>query len=207
MIAVYDIGSGNVRSVVRALEKVGADVELTSDAHVVANAAGAVLPGVGALGAVMGKMRSLGADRVLERRIAGGRPVLGICVGLQVMFESGTEHGGCAGLAQLPGVVEKLPAAVVPHMGWSTVTAPKDSQLFSGINNERFYFVHSYAVLTDPAADLTEERFTPPAVSFAEHGARFVAAVEAGPLTATQFHPEKSADVGLQLLQNWLSSM
>ncbi|QOR46798.1 imidazole glycerol phosphate synthase subunit HisH [Trueperella pecoris] len=207
MIAVLDINIGNVRSVVRAFEKVGTDVELTSDPDAVMNADGLVVPGVGAMGAVMDKVRSLRADRLIERRLAGGRPVMGICVGLQIMFDGSTEHGGAEGLAQWPGTVDLLPAPIVPHMGWSPVQVPEGSTLFAGVENERFYFVHSYAVMSDPAEDFDTENFAPPLVTYAEHGARFVAAVENGPLVATQFHPEKSSDAGLQLLRNWLDSI
>lgn len=206
MIAVCDVESGNISSVVRALQHVGAQVELTADPAKIATADGAVLPGVGALGAVLEKMRARGIDRVLERRLAGGRPVLGICVGMQAMFDSGTEYGHQVGMGQLPGVVDKLQADVVPHVGWAKVEPPKNSVLFDGLADQRFYFVHSYAVQTDPAQVLTEELFEPPLVTFARHGQRFVAAVEHGPLSATQFHPEKSSDAGLQLLANWLDS-
>lgn len=206
MIAVLDTG-GNVRSVVRALEKVGARVELTTDPARLEAADGLVVPGVGAMAAVMDKVRAVGADRIIGRRLAGGRAILGICVGLQIMFDRSTEHGGAAGLGQWPGSVDLLPAPIVPHMGWTAVDVPAGSALFRGIENERFYFVHSYAVMSDPAAQLAGGRFTPPLVTFAEHGARFVAAVENGPLTATQFHPEKSADAGLRLLHNWLDTV
>ena len=207
MIAVLDIGIGNVRSVVRALHKLGANAELTSDPDALREADGLVVPGQGAMGAVMNSLKAARADRIIERRVAGGRPVLGICVGLQVMFDSSTEHGGAAGLAQWPGVVDRLPSAIVPHIGWSTVDVPPGSTLFHGIDSARFYFAHSYAVQSDPAAELTEELFDPPLVTFAEHGTRFVAAVANGPLSATQFPPEKSGDAGLELLRNWLGSI
>ncbi len=207
MIAVLDTGIGNVRSVVRALQKVGAHAELTSDPVKLRDADGLVVPGVGAMGAVMKNLRAVRGDRIIERRLAGGRPVLGICVGLQIMFDHSTEHGRAEGLAQWPGVVDLLSSDVVPHIGWSKVEVPEGSTLFKGIEDERFYFIHSYAVQSDPAAELTEELFEPPLVTFAEHGARFVAAVENGPLMATQFHPEKSSNAGLQLLRNWLDTV
>ncbi|MGV4302285.1 imidazole glycerol phosphate synthase subunit HisH [Trueperella pyogenes] len=207
MIAVLDIQSGNVRSVVRAFEKVGAEVELTADPELLMSADGLVVPGVGAMGAVMDKIRAVRADRIIERRLAGGRPVFGICVGLQVMFDKSTEHDGAEGLGQWPGTVDLLPAPIVPHMGWSMVDVPEGSSLFAGIERERFYFVHSYAVMSDPREGMDDAHFSPPLVTFADHGARFVAAVENGPLVATQFHPEKSADAGLQLLRNWLASV
>lgn len=205
-IVVMAADSGNVRSVVRALEHVGADVELTADPDAVMNADGLVVPGVGAFAAVMKKLRTVHADRLIERRIAGGQAVLGICVGLQVMFEKGTERGVHEGFGEWPGSVDLLPARIVPHMGWSPVQVAPGSELFCGIEDERFYFVHSYAVQSDPSAVLAASP-RPPLVTFAEHGTRFVAAVENGPLMATQFHPEKSGDAGAQLLRNWLATL
>ncbi|MFD1719273.1 imidazole glycerol phosphate synthase subunit HisH [Georgenia deserti] len=208
-VVVLDYGSGNVRSAVRALERVGAEVELTADPDAVLAADGLVVPGVGAFSAVMDGLRSVRGDMLVERRLAGGRPVLGICVGLQVMFTSGEENGRTAeGLGQWPGRVERLDAPVVPHMGWSPVRAPAGSVLFEGVGDERFYFVHSYAVLTDPGAALAGDNpLTPPLVTWADHGSPFVAAVENGALSATQFHPEKSGDAGAQLLRNWVASL
>ena len=208
-VVVLDYGSGNVRSAVRALERVGADVELTADARAVAEADGLVVPGVGAFAAVMEQLRAVRGDQLIERRLAGGRPVLGICVGLQVMFTAGDEHGvRTPGLDQWPGEVVRLDAPVVPHMGWSPVRAPEGSVLFDGVADERFYFVHSYAVQTDPAAALGgDSPLEPPRVTWAEHGVPFVAAVENGALSATQFHPEKSGDAGAQLLRNWVTSL
>ncbi len=209
-VVVLDYGSGNVRSAVRALERVGAAVELTADPTRAAEADGLVVPGVGAFAAVMHGLQAVGAPRLVERRLAGGRPVLGICVGMQVMFDLGVEHGTrTPGLAQWPGVVERLHADVVPHMGWSPVRPPADTDLFRGVEAERFYFVHSYAVLTDPAAALgaSGSRTRLPRVTWSEHGDRFVAAVENGALAATQFHPEKSGDAGAHLLRNWVASL
>ncbi len=206
-VVVLDYGSGNVRSAVRALERVGAQVELTADPEAVLAADGLVVPGVGAFAAVMSGLEAVRAPQLIERRLAGGRPVLGICVGLQVMFEKGTEHGvTTAGLGQWPGSVERLQAPVVPHMGWSQVRPAPGSVLFDGVGEERFYFVHSYAVQTDPAQDATGP-LPAPAVTWATHGTDFVAAVENGPLAATQFHPEKSGDAGAALLRNWLSTL
>ncbi|SED88596.1 imidazole glycerol phosphate synthase subunit HisH [Ruania alba] len=203
-VVVLDYGSGNVRSAVRALERVGAQVELTADPTAVAEADGLVVPGVGAFASVMDGLRSVGAPRMIDRRLAGGRPVLGICVGLQVLFTSSNEHradgqDGNAGLDEWSGVVERLEAPVVPHMGWSTVEPPAGSALFAGIEHERFYFVHSYAARNAP-------EFV--AVTWSQHGdTRFVAAAENGPLQATQFHPEKSGDAGAELLRNWLGTL
>jgi glutamine amidotransferase len=205
-VVVLDYGFGNVRSAVRALERVGADVELTADPHRAAEADGLVVPGVGAFAAVMDGLRAVRGDQIIDRRLAGGRPVLGICVGMQVMFEAGDEHGvRTEGLGEWPGVVDRLEAPVVPHMGWTTVSAPEDSQLFAGIESEHFYFVHSYAARS--FGRLGDERFTPPKVTWADHGGRFVAAVENGPLAATQFHPEKSGDAGAHLLENWVATL
>ena len=199
-VVVLDYGSGNVRSAVRALERVGAQVQLTADPDAVAAADGLFVPGVGAFASVMAGLRSVGAPRMIERRLAGGRPVLGVCVGLQVLFSTGVEHGEPAeGLDQWPGVVERLRADVVPHMGWSTVHPAPGSTLFAGVEDQRFYFVHSYAAHTAP--DYAQ-------VTWSSHGqSTFVAAAENGPLRATQFHPEKSGEAGAQLLRNWLHTL
>jgi glutamine amidotransferase len=205
-VVVLDYGFGNVRSAVRALERAGATVELTADPAAALAADGLVVPGVGAFAAVMAGLRSVRGDQIVDRRLAGGRPVLGICVGMQVMFDAGDEHGvRTDGLGEWPGVVDRLTAPVVPHMGWSTVDAPAGSALFRGIESERFYFVHSYAARS--FAPLGGGRFAAPVVTWSEHGERFVAAVENGPLAATQFHPEKSGDAGAELLRNWLGTL
>ena len=164
-VVVLDYGAGNVRSAVRALEAAGARVRLSAVPQDVLDADGLVVPGVGAFEAVMEGLRSVDAPRLIDRRVSGGRPVLGICVGLQVMFDRGVEHGReTAGLAQWPGTVERLAAPVVPHMGWNTVRPPEDSVLFTGLENERFYFVHSYGV-QDWAFDQSIEVMAPPAVT------------------------------------------
>jgi imidazole glycerol-phosphate synthase subunit HisH len=208
-VVVLDYGFGNVRSAVRALERVGAQVELTADATAAAEADGLVVPGVGAFAAVMAGLRGVRGDQIVDRRLAGGRPVLGICVGMQVMFGSGDEHGvRTDGLGEWPGLVDRLEAEVVPHMGWSTVEAPAGTVLFDGVQDERFYFVHSYAARSFPLLEEGDpDRFALPLVTWAEHGGRFVAAVENGPLAATQFHPEKSGDAGARLLENWVRSL
>ena len=206
-VVVFDYGSGNVRSAVRALAAAGADVELTSDPGRAMEADGLVVPGVGAFESVITRLRTLRGDRFIERRLAGGRPVLGICVGLQVLFEGSDEHGSdVPGMDQFPGRATRLQSDITPHMGWSAVQAPEDSALFRGLHDERFYFVYSYAVHTDPGAD-ADEIFEPPLVTWAEHGGSFVAAIEQGPLSATQFHPEKSGEAGIALLRNWLSTL
>lgn len=206
-VTVLDYGAGNVRSAVRALEEAGAQVILSRAEEDVLGADGLVVPGVGAFKAVMDGLRQADAIRMIGRRVAGGRPVLGICVGLQVMFEKGVEHGiETDGLGEWPGTVELLRAPVVPHMGWNTVKAPAGSTLFAGIENERFYFVHSYGV-QEWTFDQNNEAMLPPQVTWANHGLDFIAAVENGPLSATQFHPEKSGEAGIRLLQNWISSL
>lgn len=205
-VAVLDYGSGNLRSAQRALERVGADVAVTRDVDVVAAADGLVVPGVGAYAACMSGLHAVRGPQMIERRLAGGRPVLGICVGMQVMFEHGVEHGVVTeGLGEWPGEVERLNADVLPHMGWNTVTPAPGSLMFAGIEQERFYFVHSYAARswTMPAQPPMPE----PKVTWAEHGQPFVAAVENGPLWATQFHPEKSGDAGAHLLRTWLTHL
>lgn len=205
-VVVLDYGSGNVHSAVKALEQAGAAVTLTRDPALVLAADGLVVPGVGAFDAVMEALRAVKADELIDRRLAGGRPVLGICVGAQVMFSRGVERGvETVGLEQWPGSVLELQAPRLPHMGWNVVEAPEDSVLFRGLRDERFYFVHSYA-----ATEWTIEGRTPstrPRVTWAEHGERFIAAVENGPLSATQFHPEKSGEAGIQLLRNWIESL
>jgi imidazole glycerol-phosphate synthase subunit HisH len=206
-VVVLDYGSGNLRSAVRALERAGADVELTPDRAAAEAADGLVVPGVGAFAACMAGLRAVDGPRAIGRRLAGGRPVLGICVGMQVLFERGVEHGiETAGCEEWPGVVERLRAPIVPHMGWNNVEVPDGSELFAGIENERFYFVHSYAARTWQLS--TDGRTRAPLVTWTEHGGdRFVAAVENGALCATQFHPEKSGDAGAALLHNWVESL
>ncbi len=206
-VVVLDYGSGNLRSAVRALERAGAEVALTADHSAAEAADGLVVPGVGAFAACMTGLRVVRGHRTIGRRLAGGRPVLGICVGMQVLFERGVEHGvETEGCDEWPGVVERLQAPVVPHMGWNTVSAPEDTALFDGIAGERFYFVHSYGVRDWTLQ--TNDRTRAPLVTWTEHGGdRFVAAVENGPLSATQFHPEKSGDAGAQLLRNWVQTL
>ena len=206
-VVVLDYGSGNIRSAVRALERAGARVTLTADRAAAMDCDGLVVPGVGAFRACVDGIRAVNGHEVIGRRLAGGRAVLGICVGMQVLFERGSEHGvDTAGLDEWPGLVERLQAPVVPHMGWNTVDVPSGSTLFDGIGSERFYFVHSYGVRDWTLR--TNGRTRPPLVTWASHGGdRFVAAVENGPLTATQFHPEKSGDAGARLLRNWVQSL
>ncbi len=206
-VVVLDYGSGNVRSAVRALERGGATVTLSADREAAMDADGLVVPGVGAFRACMDGLRAVKGHEIIGRRLAGGRPVLGICVGMQILFEHGFEHGvETEGCGEWPGVVERLQAPVVPHMGWNTVDAQPGSRLFDGVENERFYFVHSYGVRDWTL--VTNNRTRAPLVTWAEHGGdRFVAAVENGPLSATQFHPEKSGDAGARLLRNWVEGL
>ncbi len=211
-MVVLDYGSGNLRSAVRAVERAGAEVTLTGDFEAALEADGLLVPGVGAYAACMAGLRAIKGDRIIGRRLAGGRPVLGICVGMQVLFARGVEHGvETEGCDEWPGVVERLQAPVVPHMGWNTVEVPGGTRLFAGIEDERFYFVHSYGVREWTLQ--TNDRTRPPLVTWAETGDaaqggdRFVAAVENGPLSATQFHPEKSGDAGAALLRNWVQSI
>jgi imidazole glycerol-phosphate synthase subunit HisH len=200
-VAVLDYGSGNLRSAQRALARVGADAQVTADHDAALNADGLVVPGVGAFAACMAGLHNIGGDQLIAKRLASARPVLGICVGMQILFATGVEHGVVTeGCAQWQGTVERLHAPVLPHMGWNTVRMAPGSVLFAGLGDDtRFYFVHSYAVRGwggDSGG-----------VSWAEHGEWFVAAVEQAPLSATQFHPEKSGDAGAVLLHNWLENL
>jgi glutamine amidotransferase len=207
-VALIDYGSGNLRSAERALERVGADVTVTADPQAALDADGLVVPGVGAFAACMAGLRAVDGPKIIGRRLAGGRPVLGICVGMQILFDRGVEHGHDAeGCGEWPGVVEQLAAPVLPHMGWNSVEVPERSVLFDGLADERFYFVHSYGVRDFPLVAGPPGPLPKPLVTWAEHGDRFVAGVENGPLTATQFHPEKSGDAGAQLLTNWLNTL
>ncbi|MGH3587075.1 MAG: imidazole glycerol phosphate synthase subunit HisH, partial [Pseudonocardia sp.] len=204
-----DYGSGNLRSAERALQRVGADVTVTADAHAALEADGLVVPGVGAFAACMAGLSGVDGPRIIERRLAGGRPVLGICVGMQVLFDLGVEWDErTAGCGQWPGTVERLKADVLPHMGWNTVRVPAGSTLFAGLDADtRFYFVHSFGVrrwdMGEGDMDGSDV-LAPPLVTWAHHGEDFVAAVENGALAATQFHPEKSGDAGASVLRNWL---
>ena len=197
-VVVLDYGSGNLRSAERALDRVGADVEVTADVDAARSCDGLVVPGVGAFAACMEGIRRVQADEVVQSRVSQQRPVLGICVGMQVLYETGDEHGvRTSGVGVLPGRVQRLSAPVLPHMGWNTVAPPSGSALFDGVEGERFYFVHSYGVAPAGNGETT-----------ATHGdSTFVAAVERGVLAATQFHPEKSGDAGLVLLRNWVRSL
>jgi glutamine amidotransferase len=197
-VVVLDYGSGNLRSAQRALERVGASVTVTADSRAALDCDGLVVPGVGAFAACMSGLESVGGRATIEKRLDAGRAVLGICVGMQVLFEAGVEHGvETPGLGVLSGRVEPLRARIVPHMGWNTITAPVGSILFAGLPADtRFYFVHSYAAHVSDGV-----------VATSEHDEKFIAAVERGLVAATQFHPEKSGDGGAILLANWLATL
>jgi len=205
-VVVLDYGSGNIHSAAKAVEAAGATAQITADRSAAQEADGLIVPGVGAFAAVMAQLDAVRGAEVIDRRLAGGRPVLGICVGMQVLFERGIERGtDVEGLGEWPGTIRELEAAVLPHIGWDTVNAPEDSVLFDGIGDERFYFVHSYAATEwslDPVG-----AFAPPKVTWSQYGEPFIAAVENGPLSATQFHPEKSGDAGIRLLRNWIGTL
>ncbi|MDJ1371590.1 imidazole glycerol phosphate synthase subunit HisH [Gulosibacter molinativorax] len=241
-VVVFDYGFGNVHSAAKALEYAGANVTLTKDSETSLAADGLLVPGVGSFAGVMEGLREAQGPRIIDQRLAGGRPVMGICVGMQVMFERGLEgtdpeaspvvvhteetrrvHApnadafwwdeettvevpGTEGLDQWPGVVHELRAERLPHMGWNKIEAAEGSKLFQGIEDERFYFVHSFAA-TELVLDETIPHAIPIKLTYSTYGERFLAAVENGPLTATQFHPEKSGSAGIQLLRNWLGTL
>ena len=199
-VAVLDYGSGNLRSAERALARARADVVVTDDLEVARAADGLIVPGVGAYAACMAGVEAINAGPMIADRLSGGRKVLGICVGMQILFGYGEEHGVVTkGLGFLSGGVTRLDAVRVPHMGWNTVRFPASSSLFAGaLVTDRYYFVHSYAATATDSGAL---------VTTAAHDIPFIAAVESGPLTATQFHPEKSGDAGARLLRNWVKSL
>ena len=197
MIAILDYGSGNLRSAQRAFETSGREVVITSDYEVALNADGLVVPGVGAFAACMEGLITVRGDQIVRERIAAARPTLGICVGMQILFSQGLEHGVHPGVGIWNATVEKLEAPILPHMGWNTVKAGAGSQLFNGVEDESFYFVHSYAVKNSVGAIST----------LSNYGEDFLAAVEDGAIAATQFHPEKSGDAGLRLIKNWVQTL
>lgn len=205
-VVVLDYGSGNVRSVLRAVEKNKVKVKLSSDFTEALNAKGLIIPGVGAFASCMSGLKTVRASEIIDRRLVANRPILGICVGMQVMFESGSEHEiESDGLGQWPGVVEQLAAPILPHMGFNSVTIANGSKMFAGVEQAQFYFLHSFA-----AKKLEFEKSSKiikPLIHRTNYFEEFIAAVENGPLWATQFHPEKSGDAGLKLISNWLGTL
>jgi len=200
LIAILDYGSGNLRSAERAFATACHEVVVTADRQIALEATGLVIPGVGAFAACMAGLKGVAGDEIARERISLGRPTLGICIGMQILFESGLEHaenGAHQGIGIWPGMVKKLSAPILPHMGWNTVSTTPGSTIFAGVENESFYFVHSFAA-TAPVGQYQ---------AWAEYGEPFLAAVEDGPLTATQFHPEKSGAAGLKLISNWSKSL
>ena len=202
MIAILDYGSGNLRSAQRAFETTGAKVVLTSDRKIALEADGLVVPGVGAFQSCMKGLLAIGGDEIIRERYSKERPTLGICIGMQILFSHGSEHSqgseaNTEGVGVWKGTVSKINAPILPHMGWNTVMAPKNSALFQGIEDESFYFVHSYAAKEAVGRD----------VSWTDYGETFVSAVEDGAMSATQFHPEKSGSVGLTLIRNWTRTL
>ena len=197
MIAILDYGSGNLRSAQRAFERSGSEVVVTSDRDVALNAAGLVVPGVGAFAACMRGLVAIGGDQIVRERVAAQRPTLGICVGMQILFRDGDEHTSSElhkGVGIWQESVTKLAAPILPHMGWNTVDVTGPSQLFNGVADQSFYFVHSYAAKSKVGS----------VQGWTTHGEKFLSAVEDGAICATQFHPEKSGDAGLQLIKNWV---
>lgn len=205
-IAIADYGIGNLGSLANAFTYIGANVVITSRGADLVAADGMVLPGNGAFSACKQAMDRLSISRWVGQRVSGGRPVLGICVGHQVLFDDSTEFGNHEGMGEWPGTVEKLRAETVPHLGWRTIRPAENSTLFAGLHDERFYFAHSYAVL-EWDFDQGMEVMEPPQVSWSNHGGEFIAAVENGPMTGVQFHPELSGHAGIQLLKNWLGTL
>ena len=197
-IAVVDYDAGNTLSVTRALEKVGARVDLTSDPERVEGADAVVLPGVGAFGDCMKKLRARGMDTACQEAFRSGKPFLGVCVALQVIFEDSEESPGEAGLGLLPGSVRRFKAGdlKVPHMGWNELRLVRDHRVLDGLDGEDFYFVHSYYPEPAEPGDLVGE---------SEYGVRFCAAAGRENLVAVQFHPEKSSRAGLRLYENFLA--
>jgi len=197
LIAILDYGSGNIRSAQRAIERLGVSTEVTSEYEVALNAAGLLVPGVGAFGSCIRQLLQINGDLILKERLKLNRPTLGVCVGMQILFESSAESNE-AGLALVAGKVKKLSAKILPHIGWNEVHVEKEMNLMRGLNNQRFYFVHSYAATTAPDEVLQAK---------SNYGEEFVAAIQSGSLSAVQFHPEKSGDAGMQLLKNWVSAL
>ena len=200
MIAILDYGSGNLRSAQRAFERSGVEVVVTSDRDVALNAAGLVVPGVGAFAACMRGLINVGGDEIVRTRVAEQRPTLGICVGMQIFFRDGDEHTNGElhkGVGVWQESVSKMKAPILPHMGWNTISVTGNSNLFKGLTDQSFYFVHSYAAKAPVGL----------AQAWTTHGEKFLSAVEDGAICATQFHPEKSGEAGLALIKNWVAML
>jgi len=197
MIVIIDYGAGNLRSVVNAIARLGYQPRITSDPGEVANADGVILPGVGAAGDTMANLKRLRLVNPIEQLIAEGRPFLGVCIGLQVLFTSTEEGGGHECLGIIPGRVRRLPSGLkIPHMGWNQVRQTISHPIFEGIPDEtNFYFVHSYYVEPDDRSLVAGET---------EYGVRLCSVIARGNLIATQFHPEKSGEMGLRLYDNFI---
>ena len=192
-----DYGSGNLRSAQRAFATTGHDVQLTSDLDIALKADGLVVPGVGAFAACMNGINEISAADVIRQRNIAGKATLGICIGMQILFSDGLEHGNHKGIGMWQGAVTELKAPILPHMGWNTVEITGATQLFKGVERESFYFVHSFAA-KEPVGT---------SQAWSTHGEKFLAAVEDGALSATQFHPEKSGQAGLTLIANWSATL
>jgi glutamine amidotransferase len=196
LIAILDYGSGNLRSAERAFAAVGEEVVVTSDPQLCASADGLVIPGVGAFKACMDQLLAIKGDQIIKNYLKTGRKILGICVGMQILFTKGFEKQESDGLAVLNGEIRLLDAQILPHIGWNSVSAGAGSKLFKGIENERFYFVHRYG-LQSPVIDGINTTST--------YDNEFISAVEKENISAVQFHPEKSGDAGLALIKNWVT--
>jgi glutamine amidotransferase len=192
-----DYGSGNLRSAQRAFATTGHDVQLTSDLDIALKADGLVVPGVGAFAACMNGINEISAADVIRQRNIAGKATLGICIGMQILFSDGLEHGNHKGIGMWQGAVTELKAPILPHMGWNTVEITGATQLFKGVERESFYFVHSFAAKESVGTSQ----------AWSTHGEKFLAAVEDGALSATQFHPEKSGQAGLTLIANWSATL
>jgi len=198
LIAILDYGSGNLRSAQRAFELAHSQVVVTNDPKICEEAQGLVVPGVGAFAACMDQLIGVGGREIIAARVAKEQPIFGICVGMQVLFDSSNEKKNCDGVGVLQGEVDLIKASLLPHMGWNNVSAPSGSKLFQGVEDEMFYFVHSYAAKTKVPNALN---------TTCEYGEEFIAAVERDYVVATQFHPEKSGDAGAKLISNWVTSL
>lgn len=198
MIAILDYGSGNLRSAQRAFALSGDETIVTSDFNICLEADGLVVPGVGAYSACMNQLRAAQGDVIIQERVALGRPLIGICVGMQILFSSGTEKGEHSGLAIFDGSVSQIDAKILPHIGWNNVQAGAGSKLFQGLQDEAFYFVHSYAAKLEVNEAIN---------SWCTYNENFLAAVERGVVSAVQFHPEKSGRAGAKLISNWVETL